>query len=130
MRPKLLNDSPYGEGWVAKLKPFRFDSEGILLSRAQDSREALETKIAHFRARCFKAYPDHQMYEIGSECSAVLMRLNELVAAIPLGDVIHLVSDDPTAYVEMERWAEATRQSLLDWRTEGDLRHFIVKKIR
>lgn len=129
-KPKLLNDSPYGEGWIARLKPSRLDAERVSLSRPQDSRDVLRSKIAEFRARCFKAFPDHEMYEIGSECSAVLVRLNELVVTIPFGDVVHIVSDDSTAYVEMVRWTEETGQSLLDWRKESNLFHFIVKKLR
>jgi len=70
------------------------------------------------------------MSEIGTECSAVLIRLNDLLATIPLGEVVHLVSDDPTAYVEMVVWSERTGQSLVDWRKEGNLFHFIVRKVR
>jgi len=85
-------------------------------------------KIAEFHARCFKAFPDHEMYEIGTECSAVLVRLNELLATIPIGDVVHLVTDDPTSYVEMVRWMDQTGHELVDWRQEGNLFHFIVRK--
>ncbi len=129
-QPKLLNDSPYEEGWIVRLKPSRLDAEKRLLSKPRDSKDLLKAKIAEFRARCFKLFPDHEMYEIGTECSAVLVRLNELVASIPKGEVIHIVSDDQTAYVEMERWTDETGQSLVDWRTEGNLFHFIVRKIR
>ena len=80
------------------------------------------------RVRCFKAYPDHEMFEIGVECVAVLVRLNELMANSEKGMVAHIVSDDPTAYVEMERWVDQTRNELVDWRTEGNLSHFIVLK--
>jgi len=80
--------------------------------------------------RCFKSFPDHEMSEIGTECSAVLIRLNDLLATIPVGEVVHLVSDDQTAYVEMVAWSERTGQNLLDWRQEGNLFHFIVKKVR
>ncbi len=70
------------------------------------------------------------MSEIGTECSAVLIRLNDLLATIPVGEVVHLVSDDQTAYVEMVAWSERTGQNLLDWRQEGNLFHFVVKKVR
>jgi glycine cleavage system H protein len=68
--------------------------------------------------------------EIGTECSAVLVRLNDLLATIPMGEVVHLISDDPTAYVEMVVWSERTGQTLVDWRREGNLFHFIVRKVR
>jgi glycine cleavage system H lipoate-binding protein/TusA-related sulfurtransferase len=114
-RPKMLNDDPYDEGWIVRLKPLRFQAERVLLSQALDATEIFRKKIAEFHARCFKAFPDHEMFEIGAECSAVLVRLNELIASVPVGDVVHLVTDDPTSYVEMVRWTDQTGHSLPDW---------------
>ena len=129
-RPRIINDSPYQEGWIASLKPSHLALERILLSKSTESKTLLVKKIAEFHVRCFKAFPDHEMSEIGTECSAVLIRLNDLLATIPAGEVVHLVSDDQTAYVEMVAWSERTGQNLLDWRQEGNLFHFIVKKVR
>ncbi len=127
-RPKLMNDASYTEGWIVKLRPLSFQAESGLLSRAPDATEVFKRKIAEFHARCFKAFPDHEMYEIGTECSAVLVRLNEHLATASVGDVVHLVTDDPTSYVEMVRWTDQTSQELVDWRQEGNLFHFIVRK--
>ena len=126
--PKLVNDSPYLEGWIARLRPSRLDKEAPLLSSIQEAQGLFKQRIADYHVRCFKAYPDHELYEIGVECSAVLMKVNELITSLPIGAVIHLVSDDPTAYVEMVRWAEDSGQTLVDWRTEESLFHFIVRK--
>lgn len=127
--PKLLNDSPYSAGWIARIVPTMLQSEMQKLTTIQDSRRALQAKILQFRARCFKAFPDHEMYEIGTECSATLVHLNELIATIPIGDVVHLVSDDPTAYVEMMAWNDKTRQDLVEWRKEDSFFHFIIRKV-
>jgi glycine cleavage system H lipoate-binding protein/TusA-related sulfurtransferase len=127
-RPKLMNDASYTEGWIVKLKPLSFQEERGLLSRTTDAREDFKKKITDFHARCFKAFPDHEMYEIGTECSAVLVRLNELLSTALVGDVVHLVTDDPTSYVEMVRWTDQTGHELVDWRQEGNLFHFIVRK--
>ena len=126
--PKLLNDSPYESGWIVKVRPSSFSLERAYLSNANAAKERLQEKIRQLRVRCFKAYPDHGMFEIGVECAAVLVRLNELMATSEKGVVVHIVSDDPTAYVEMERWVDQTRNELVDWRTEGNLFHFIVRK--
>jgi TusA-related sulfurtransferase len=126
----LLNDEPYDGGWVVKLKPLRFRAERAFLSTAVASTEVLRKRIAGFHARCFKAFPDYEMYEIGTECSAVLVHLNELLATVPVGDTVHLVTDDPTSYVEMVRWTDQTGHELVDWRQEGNLFHFIVRKER
>jgi glycine cleavage system H lipoate-binding protein/TusA-related sulfurtransferase len=127
-RPKLLNDASYTEGWIVKLKPLNFPPESAFLSGATDAADAFKEKIAEFHARCFKAFPDHEMYEIGTECSAVLAHLNELLTTVSVGDVVHLVTDDPTSYVEMVRWTDQTGHELVDWRREGSLFHFIVRK--
>ena len=129
-RPKTINESPYDQGWVAKLKPLELNGERAHLMNTDSSRMLLAQKIAQFRVRCFKAFPDHEMYEIGTECSAVIVRLNEQLSGMPIGEVIHLVSDDPTAYVEMAAWADRSGQSLVDWRREGKLFHFIVRRAR
>ncbi len=128
--PRIINDEPYEEGWITRIRPSQLPLERILLSKSSELKIPLRQKIAEFHVRCFKAFPDHEMSEIGSECSAVLIRLNELLATISLGEVVHLVSDDPTAYVEMVVWSEKTGQSLVDWRKEGNLFHFIVRKVR
>ncbi len=128
-KPRIINDAPYEDGWIARLTPSHLALERILLSRSSESKIPLRQKIAEFHVRCFKAFPDHEVSEIGTECSAVLVRLNDLLATLPTGEVVHLISDDPTAYVEMVVWSERTGQSLVDWRKEGNLFHFIVKKM-
>lgn len=129
-KPRVVNDSPYEDGWIARVRPSQLALERILLSKSGESKTLFREKIAEFHVRCFKAFPDHEMSEIGTECSAVLIRLNDLLLTVQVGEVIHLVSDDPTAYVEMVVWSERTGQSLVDWRKEGNLFHFIVKKMR
>jgi len=129
-KPRIVNDSPYEDGWIARIRPSQLALERILLSKSSESKIPLRQKIAEFHVRCFKAFPDHEVSEIGTECSAVLVRLNDLLATLPTGEVVHLISDDPTAYVEMVVWSERTGQSLVDSRKEGNLFHFIVKKMR
>ncbi|HZY95403.1 MAG TPA: hypothetical protein VFE98_11210 [Candidatus Bathyarchaeia archaeon] len=127
--PRLLNRSPYVDGWVARLQPTNLDREESSLSSIEAAKPSLEKKVVELRVRCFKAFPDHEMYEIGTECSAVLVRLNELISIVPIGDVVHIVSDDPTAYVEMVVWTDKTKQKLVEWRKENNLFHFIVEKV-
>lgn len=128
--PKTINVSPYEKGWILRLKPSNLSNEMSSLAGSQDSKMLLAQKIAQLHVRCFKAFPDREMYEIGTECTAVIVRLNETLATMARGDVVHLVSDDPTAYVEMVAWTDRTGHSLVDWRKEGDLYHFIVRKMR
>jgi len=125
--PRLLNRHPYAEGWFARLAPLRKAEEGLLESPAS-AREGLRAKIAELKIRCFAEYPDNEMYEIGTECSAVLARLDELFEGSQVGTVVHLVSDDPSSEVEMARWTDETGNRLLETRREGNLVHYLVKK--
>ncbi|MDQ3969983.1 MAG: sulfurtransferase TusA family protein [Thermoproteota archaeon] len=128
-KPKLANDFPYTEGWFVKIEPSEM-GDLKALETIENCHDKMSMAIQKLRVRCFAAFPDHEMFEIGVECSATLAKLDELIEKIPAGDVIHLISDDPTADIEMLRWSEQKRQSLLEIRNEGNLFHFIVKKSR
>ena len=127
-KPKLANDFPYAEGWLVKIEPSDIRDLKVL-ETIENCHNKMSIAIQKLRVRCFAAFPDHEMFEIGVECSATLAKLDELIEKIPAGEVIHLVSDDPTADLEMLRWSEQKGQSLLETRNEGNLLHFIVKKI-
>jgi glycine cleavage system H protein len=127
--PKLANDFPYTEGWLVKIEPSEMrDLKG--LETIENCQDKMSMAIQQLRVRCFAAFPDHEMFEIGVECSATLAKLDELVEKIPTGEVIHLISDDPTADLEMLRWSDERGQSLLEMRNEGNLLHFIVRKMK
>jgi glycine cleavage system H protein len=128
-RPKLANDFPYSDGWFVKIKPSNMrDLES--LQYIANCHDKMSLAIQKLRVRCFAAFPDHEMFEIGVECSATLAKLDEMIGKIPFGEVIHLVSDDPTADLEMLRWSEEKEQSVIETRSEGNLLHFIIKKTK
>jgi len=130
VEPKLANDSPYGDGWFVDITLDQ-DTAGLeSLVEPNAAVESIRAQIRDLRVRCFAAYPDYEMWEIGVECAAVLVRLNELLESCRVNEVVHVVSDDPTADIEMERWADETGQTVLESRKEETLMHFIVRKIR
>lgn len=126
--PKLLNDSPYDEGWFARIEISR-PEELESLKRIDVLKDEASHRISELHVRCFKAYPDHEMYEVGSECVMILAHLNDLLQHLSIGEIVHIVSDDPTAYVEMVRWSEQTGNRLMDSREEGRISHFLVEKV-
>lgn len=128
-KSKLANDSPYKQGWFAKIKPNANERSDQLVS-VRDSEEKIRTQIRELHARCFKAYPDYDLWEIGVECGAVIVRLNELIERSTVGEIIHMVSDDPTADIEMIRWSDQSGQDVMESRPEGNLTHFIIKKVK
>ncbi len=128
-KPRTLTDASYEDGWFARLRPTNFEQDRRGLRSAMDAREILTKQITALRVRCFAAFPDHEMFEIGIECSAVLSKLNELLTRVEVGAVVHLVTDDPTSPIEMVRWSDQTGQPVLDERKEGNLFHFLVRKV-
>ena len=123
--PKLINRDPYGAGWFVSVERSGGLSNLLTLSEAS---ELLEARLRQLGVKCFSEFPDREMSEIGVECSAVLVTLSDLLAASPSGTVVHLVTDDPSSDIEMERWRTQTGNLLLDSQREGSLYHFVVKK--
>jgi glycine cleavage system H lipoate-binding protein/TusA-related sulfurtransferase len=126
--PKLLTSVPYAEGWFARIRPSN-PRKSVSLKPAAEARHLLASQIAALRVHCFAAFPDYELVEIGTECVAVLARLDDLIARAEVGDVIHLVSDDWTAPAEMVNWSLRTSQALIESRKEGNLYHFLVRKV-
>ena len=134
--PKTVNDFPYNHGWLVKLKAQNSDSsvesdfKNSNLKYIDECHEEIKKLMEKLHVRCFSAFPDYEMFEIGIECAATLTKLDELVGKIDVGNVVHVVSDDTSADIEMVRWAEERGQNLLEFRKEGNLYHFIVKKTK
>jgi len=128
-KPILLNKDPYGKGWIALLEPFQKDTE-IFYKRIEEIKEKIAKLIIEFKIKCFSEFPDYVFFEIGVECSTVLAKLNELFANSEIGTVVHIISDDPTAPIEMIRWQEQTGQKFLEYKKEGNIFHLLAKKIK
>jgi glycine cleavage system H protein len=128
-RPRLLNDEPYDGGWVARVR--RADGgplPGGLEPAAAVASRLVETIRAR-RVRCWPRTPDVELNEVGLECSAVLVRLNEELGRRAVGDAVLLVTDDPTSPIEMVRWSDQTGYPVLAHRRDDALHQFLVRKI-
>jgi glycine cleavage system H protein len=134
--PKTANDFPYNEGWFVKIKIQNSDSnmeselKSDSLKLIDECHDEIKKIMEKLHVRCFAAFPDYEMFEIGVECAATLTKLDELIGKINTGNVVHVVSDDTSADLEMIRWSEERGQDLLETRKEANLFHFIVKKIK
>ncbi len=126
--PKLLSEKPYGEGWFARLHPTDWEGDRKALKAASEATDMLTAQIAALHIHCFAAFPDVELFEIGTECSAVLAKLDEALAHAAEGEVVHLVSDDWTAPAEMANWSQRTGFPVIEERKEGNLYHFLVRK--
>ncbi len=126
--PKLLSEKPYAEGWFARIRPLDWERDRDAVKPVAEVREALAVQIAALHVHCFAAFPDYELFEIGTECSAVLAKLDETLAQAKDGEVVHLVSDDWTAPAEMLNWSQRTGHPVVEERREGDLYHFLIRK--
>ncbi len=127
-RPRLLNDAPYGDGWVVRVRPDRPDDPSKFLESAAAVASRLTEQVRTRRIRCWPQTPDLELFEIGIECSAVLTALNDELARQPPGVAVLLVTDDPTSPIEMVRWSDQTGYPVLAHRSEGNLHQFLVRK--
>ena len=126
--PRLLNDAPYAEGWVVRVRPVRPDDPGRLLESAAAIAVRLGERIRAQRIRCWPRTPDLEMNEVGLECSVVFARLDEELGRRAPGESILLVTDDPTSPIEIVRWTDRTGHSVIAHRREGTLYQFLVRK--
>ncbi len=127
-KPKQVNDSPYELGWLSTIVPSNFDKDLKGLKKIGECYIQFKSLIDEFHVRCFKAYPDYEMYELGTECAATLTKLDELLTRIDIGAIVYLASDDITADLELTRWSKERSQSILEIRKEGVIFHFLVRK--
>ena len=128
-QPKRITDAPYGDGWLVRFRPKAGKGEAPGLQRVAEGKDTLAAQIWALRVHCYAAFPDYEMFEIGTECSAVLSKLDELLARMEPGEVVHIVSDDWTAPVEMENWSLRTHQPVIESRKQGNLYHFLARKV-
>lgn len=127
-KPKQVNDSPYEFGWLSTIVPSNFNKDLNGLKKIGECHIQFKSLIDEFHVRCFKAFPDYEMYELGTECAATLTKLDELLTKIDIGKIVYLASDDITADLELTRWAQERSQSILEIRKEGLMFHFLVRK--
>jgi TusA-related sulfurtransferase len=127
-KPRLLNDAPYGEGWIVRVRPNHPEDVARYLERPEEIVARLAERIRTRRIRCWPATPDAELFEIGVECSAVLTMLNEELQGRPAGTHLLLVTDDPTSPIEMVRWSDQTGHVVRAHRREGTLHQFLVRK--
>jgi len=125
---EMVWKSPY-DNWIAEYDSLDENSITYLLQGAK-ARDQLLQRIHDLRIHCFKLLPDEDMYSIGTECTTTLANLNELLEDKPVGYVVHLVTDDPTADIELVRWSMQTGNELVESRKEENLYHFITKKAK
>lgn len=125
--PWLLNKDPYGAGWFAEIRVKNAGELGAL-GRLPEVKNRIGELLRERHVHCFAAFPDFEVFDTGVECQAVLAKLNELLERSTPGTVVHVVSDDASAEIEMQRWSDQTGNSIVDVQRDGKIFHYIVRK--
>lgn len=125
---RITPSSIYDDHWLCMVSADSLDEVRQRLIPASEAENLIESKISELRLQCFSELPDADMVEIGSECSAVLARLNSEIGARGKGAVIHLITDDPTSPVEMIRWSDETGNEIVERKKVENIYHYIVRK--
>ncbi len=118
----------YDSGWLAEVMPLEPDLAPAGLVKGANARALIEAKVSSLHLKCFSALPDAEMLEIGTECNAVLARLNGGFSGKAAGYVIHLVTDDETSPIEMIRWSDESGNKIIERRKIDNLFHFMLMK--
>ena len=128
--PKIVNDSPFERGWIAKIRTNDNLDSLDSIKTIEECKYEIGAQIKKFNVKCFKSFPDFHMFELGTECSATLAKLDEFMEKnMRIGHVIRLVSDDPTADLELLRWAEQNKQEIVENCTREKPRAVLLTKL-
>lgn len=120
--------SVYGEHWLAVVRPATGLDATSKIVRGGLAREKAREKVESLRLNCFSLLPDREMVEIGTECSAVLAKLSELMENREKGFTVHLVTDDVTSPIEMVRWSDESGNTVAETRKVENIYHFLAVK--
>jgi glycine cleavage system H protein len=124
----LTPASIYGDSWLAVVEPLVRDESRTRLLNGLYAHALFEEKVSSLHLKCFSELPDTEMLEIGTECNAVLTRLNSEFSSRKQGYVIHLVTDDTTSPIEMIRWSDESGNKIVERKKIDNLFHFILMK--
>lgn len=124
----LDSNSIYERDWLAIVRPAAVANAASRLLVGDRAKEKAKEKVLSLRLNCFSLLPDREMVEIGTECSAVLAKLNELMEDEGKGFTVHLVTDDVTSPMEMVRWSDESGNRIAETRKLENIYHFIAVK--
>ncbi len=74
--------------------------------------------------------PDRQIDCTGLFCPMPIVKTREAIAQMATGQVLAMLSDDPTSDADMRSWARNTGHELMDVSRSGAVYRFVVRKTR
>ena len=72
--------------------------------------------------------PDKSLDCIGLFCPMPLLRTREEMDTLEVGQILEMITDDPAAEEDIQRFAKRTGNEILKMEKEGDRLKFFIKK--
>ena len=66
----------------------------------------------------------------GLYCPEPVFRTKVAVDALPTGEVIEVIADDPASEEDIPRWANRVGHNILSVQKNGKDIHFLIKKVK
>lgn len=67
---------------------------------------------------------------IGLFCPLPIVMTQEAIREVAVGQVVEMLSDDPSSEPDMKSWSRRTGHELLDITKNGSVYRFVVRKTR
>lgn len=74
--------------------------------------------------------PDKQIDCLGLFCPMPIVKTQEAIRGLAVGQVLEMLSDDPASEADMKSWSRRTGHDLLEVTKNGVVYRFLVRKTR
>jgi tRNA 2-thiouridine synthesizing protein A len=74
--------------------------------------------------------PDKKIDCIGLFCPLPIIKTQEAIREVAVGQVVEMLSDDPSSEPDMKSWSRRTGHELLEITKDGAVYRFVVRKKR
>jgi tRNA 2-thiouridine synthesizing protein A len=74
--------------------------------------------------------PDKNIDCIGLFCPIPILKTREAMKSLAVGQILEMLSDDPSSDPDMKSWAQRTGNELLEISRHGAVYRFLVRKAR
>ena len=74
--------------------------------------------------------PDKQIDCTGLFCPMPIVKTREAIRQMAVGQLLRMLSDDPSSDPDMRSWAQITGNELVEVTRDGGIYRFLVRKTR
>lgn len=74
--------------------------------------------------------PDKVLDCIGLFCPMPIVKIRDTITPMATGQVLEMLSDDPTSVEDMKTWSRRSGQELVTYWKDGSVYHYLVRKVR